>query len=60
VVKNVKIDENTHRRLRVKAAEIDCKISDLCSVVIDEALRLLKDEQLKVLLTTYNPEATDS
>ena len=56
MVKNVKIDDETHRQLRIKAAILDCNIGDLCSVIIATALRERTDSQLTELVLNYQGE----
>jgi hypothetical protein len=59
MVKNVKIDEKAHRELRIKAAELECKISDLCSILIGKALETLTQDELKTLLVAYQDSCKD-
>lgn len=59
MVKNVKIDENTHRKLRIKAAELDCRISDLCSVLVTAALLTISQASMRELLANYSPGDDD-
>lgn len=60
MVKNVKIDDETHRRLSVEAAEIQCKKSDLCSVLVRAAIETLTRDQMRNLILNYQPEEEDN
>lgn len=53
VVKNVKIDEEAHKKLRIRAAQMECNIGDLCSILIRFSLEKTSDEELKRLLLNY-------
>lgn len=53
VVKNVKIDDEAHRKLRIKAAQLECNIGDLASIVVTVSLEEHSDEELKSLLINH-------
>lgn len=55
MVKNVKIDDEAHRRLSIAAAKIQAQKGDLCSALIRNALETLSEEQLKSLADQYHP-----
>lgn len=55
MVKNVKIDDEAHRRLSIAAAKIPAQKGDLCSALIRNALETLSDEQLRTLADQYQP-----
>lgn len=56
MVKNVKIDDETHRKLSVEAAQLQCKKSDLCSVLVRAAIETLTKDQIRNLILNYEPE----
>lgn len=53
MLKNVKIDAETHRLLSVKAAEIQEQKGILCAVLIRAALQKLSGEELQNMLDSY-------
>lgn len=53
MVKNVKIDDETHRQLRITAAELECNIGDLASIALTCALREHTKEELKTIVKSY-------
>ena len=53
MVKNVKIDDATHRALSVKAAEIEEQKSVLCAVLIRAALQHFSNEKIKEFTSNY-------
>lgn len=56
MVKNVKIDDETHRQASMKAAEIQALKGDLCSCLIRAALAEFTTEKIMTLLIDYEPE----
>jgi hypothetical protein len=50
MVKNVKIEEQAHKSLRIRAAELECQIGDLCSLLVVVSLEEHDNEELKKLL----------
>lgn len=59
MVKNVKIDDKTHREVSIKAAELQALKSDLCSCLIRAAIAKFTAEEIKTLLLQYEPEDLD-
>jgi len=59
MVKNVKIDDETHRQLSILAAKLPAKKSDLCSVLVRAGIEKLEEEEVKKLLEVYVPEDED-
>lgn len=57
MLKNVKIDEETHRLLSVKAAELSILKGNLCSVLIRAAIEKLDDDTIKLLSEQYENDA---
>lgn len=53
MLKNVKIDSETHRLLSMKAAEIPEQKGILCAVLIRAALEKFTDEELKMMLSDF-------
>lgn len=60
MVKNVKIDDETHRRLSIEAAQLGCKKSDLCSVLVRAAIDGHTKEQMRNLVLNYTPEDNET
>ena len=60
MLKNVKIDQETHKQLRMRAAKLDCKLSDLCSIAIRQTLASMDDSSLEALLLSYDPDKEES
>lgn len=56
MVKNVKIDDETHRLLSMKAAALPAQKGDLCSILIRAALIRMDDKTLLDLLKEYVPD----
>jgi hypothetical protein len=56
MVKNVKIDDETHRRVSIKAAELQVLKSDLCSCLIRAALLEFGTEKIRNLILEYHPD----
>lgn len=50
MVKNVKLDDEVHRSLSIKAGELTCKKSDLCSALVLAALARMTDEEIRTYL----------
>lgn len=57
MVKNVKIDEETHKKVSIKAAEIQALKSDLCSCLIRAALAEFDTEKIRTLILQYETES---
>lgn len=57
MVKNVKIDDEAHRLLSVRAAELAQQKGDLCSILIRIALEEIDYEALKELIKKYKNDA---
>jgi len=55
--KNVKIDVETHRRLSIKAAEMQVQKSELCAALIRYALDRFDEKEVRkliaVIVTSY-------
>jgi len=60
MVKNVKIDDEAHRMLSVKAAELAAQKGELCSILIRAALQNTPEAELKQLLKDYAPVNTET
>lgn len=59
MVKNVKIDDETHRQLSILAAKLPAKKSDLCAVLVRAGIEKLEEEEVKKLLEIYDPEGNN-
>lgn len=57
MVKNVKIDDEAHRLLSVRAAELAHQKGDLCSILIRIALEKIDYETLKELIEEHKNDA---
>lgn len=53
MVKNVKIDDETHRAMSMKAAQLQAQKSDLTSVLIRIALSKTCDAEIQQLVENY-------
>jgi hypothetical protein len=54
MVRNVKIDDETHRRLSIRASELVMQKGDLASALIDAALANMRPEELKDYIDAIN------
>jgi hypothetical protein len=53
MLKNVKIDEETHRELSVRTALLSTQKGLLCAVLIRAGLQKFTDEELKMMLSVH-------
>jgi hypothetical protein len=60
MLKNVKIDEETHRKLSVAAAQMGVQKGLLCATLIRAALELVPEEQLRRIAEKVPTGITDS
>lgn len=56
MVKNVKIDDETHRKVSMKAAELQALKCDLCSCLIRAAIAEFSTEKIQALVKAYEEE----
>jgi hypothetical protein len=51
VLKNLKINRELHRKLRIKASELGCGIGQLTEILIAAALKNMKDATIRAGLS---------
>ena len=59
MVRNVKIDDETHRKLSIRASELVMQKGDLASALIDAALAFMRPEDLEKYIQDINRKYRD-
>jgi hypothetical protein len=60
MVRNVKIDDETHRQLSIRASELVLQKGDLASALIDAALEKIPQDELKRYIEEVNERYRES